>query len=140
MTERLARGLKDSKLVGIVMDSTTTSDRDLHPTLQNSEELKRRECDYLVLTQVADPRAHPTEPKIPEISIGGRAPNVETSDPPGTPPRENLEVRFALFRPGSPRAVTDTSFPAQPSANVSDSLIQAMDRVANRIGHDVKKK
>lgn len=138
MTERLARGLKDSKLIGVVMDSTTTSDRELRPTLENSEELKQRECNYLVLTQVADPRAHPTEPKIPEISIGGRAPNVDASDPPGT--RENLEVRFALFRPGSPRAVTDTSFPAQPSANVSDSLMQAMDRVANRIGHDVKKK
>jgi len=49
-------------------------------------------------------------------------------------------VRFALFRPGSPKAVTDTSFPAQPSANVSDSLMQAMDRVANRVGRDVKKK
>ena len=102
--------------------------------------MKRRECNYLVLTQVADPRAHPTEPKIPEISIGGRAPTVDTSDPPATPPRENLEVRFALFRPGSPKAVTDTSFPAQPSANVSDSLMQAMDRVANRVRRDVKTK
>src|SRR5882757_4276202 len=51
MTERLALSLKDPKLVGVVMDSSTTSDRDLHPTLQNSEELKRQECSYLVLTQ-----------------------------------------------------------------------------------------
>ena len=140
MTERLVRGLSESKLIAVVMDSTTTSDRELHPTLENSQELKRRECNYLVLTQVADPRAHPTELKIPEISIGGRAPSVDASDPPGTPPRDNLEVRFALFRPGAPKAVTDTTFPAQPSANVSDSLMQAMDRVANRIGHDLKKK
>ena len=140
MTERLARSMNESKLMAVVMDSATTSDRELHPTLENSEELKRRECNYLVLTQVADPRAHPTELKLPEISIGGRAPNVDASDPPGTPPRETLEVRFALFRPGSPKAVTDTSFPAQPSANVSDSLMQAMDRVANRVGRDVKKK
>ncbi len=139
MTERLARSMNESKLIAVVMDSATTSDRELRPTLENSEELKRRECNYLVLTQVADPRAHPTELKLPEISIGGRAPNVDASDPPGAPPRENLEVRFALFRPGSP-AVTDTSFPAQPSANVSDSLMQAMDRVANRVGRDVKKK
>lgn len=28
----------------------------------------------------------------------------------------------------------------KPSANVSDSLVQAMDRVANRVAHDLKKK
>ena len=140
MTERLVGGLIEGKLAALAMDSATTGDRELRPTLENSEELKRRECNYLVLTQVADPRAHPTELKVPEISIGGRAPNVDASDPPGAPPRETLEVRFALFRPGSPKAVTDTSFPAQPSANVSDSLMQAMDRVANRVGRDVKKK
>jgi len=49
-------------------------------------------------------------------------------------------VRFALFRPGSPKAVTDTSFGAQPSANVSDGMMPAMDRVTNRTGHEVKKK
>lgn len=140
MTERLARSLSESKLIAVVMDSATTGDRELHLTLQNSEELKRRECNDVVLTQVVDTRSHPTELKLPEISIGGKAPNVDASDPPGTPARENLEVRFALFRPGSPKAVTDTSFSAQPSPNVSDSFMQAMDRVANRIGHDVKKK
>jgi hypothetical protein len=140
MTERLARSLKEAKLIAVVMDSATTSDRELRPTLENSEDLKRRECNYVVLTQVADPRADPTALKIPEISIGGRAPNTDAGDPPGTPARENLEVRFALYRPGSPKAVTDTSFPAQPSASVSDSLMQAMDREANRIGHELKKK
>ena len=56
MTERLVRGLIEGKLAALAMDSATTSDRELRPTLENSEELKRRECNYLVLTQVADPR------------------------------------------------------------------------------------
>jgi hypothetical protein len=29
---------------------------------------------------------------------------------------------------------------AQPSVNVSDSLVQTMDRVADRVGREVKKK
>jgi hypothetical protein len=83
MTDRLAHSLTDSKVNGIVLESTTTSDRDLHPTLQNSEELKARDCDYLVLTQVVDPKSHTTEVGIPPISIGGRAPSVDASDPMG---------------------------------------------------------
>ncbi|MFY9559238.1 MAG: hypothetical protein WAQ52_03305 [Terriglobales bacterium] len=140
MTERLARSLSGSKITTIVMDSATTTDRELHPTLNNAGELKSRECDALVLTQVADPQAHPTEARIPAISIGGKRPSVDASDPPGTASRDDLEVCFALFRPGSPKAVLDTSLLAQPSANVSDSLMQAMDQVANRVGHELKKK
>jgi hypothetical protein len=34
----------------------------------------------------------------------------------------------------------DTRILAQPSGNISDSLMQAMDRVANRIGRELKKK
>lgn len=29
---------------------------------------------------------------------------------------------------------------AQPSPNVSDSLVRTMDQVANRVGHELKKK
>ncbi len=111
MTDRLAHGLRDSKLIAVVMDSTTTNDRDLHPTLENSEELKRRECDYMVLTQVADPKSRPTEPVIPPISIGGKVPSVDASDPmggqSGSPYRDSLEVNFAVFRPGSPKPVVN---------------------------------
>ena len=144
MTQRLAKSLSKSKLTSMIMDSTTTSDRDLHPTLQNSEELKRRECDYLVLTQVADPKSHPTDPEIPPISIGGKVPSADASDPlggqSGPQYRENLEVNFAVFRPGSPKAVLNTRISDQPSGNVSESMMQAMDREANRIGHELKKK
>jgi hypothetical protein len=144
MTERLARGLSDSKLIGMVMDSLTTKDRQLHSTIENAEEVKSRECDYLVLTQVSDPRAHPTEMSIPSISIGGKAPSTDVSDPMGgqsrAPARDTLDVNFAVFRTGSPKALLNTRISDQVSANVSDSLMQAVDREANRIGHDLRKK
>jgi hypothetical protein len=54
--------------------------------------------------------------------------------------RENLEINFALFRPGKPSATMNATILAQPSANVSDSLMLAMDRVANRVSHELKKK
>jgi len=143
MTERLARSLGESKLNSVVMDSATTSDRELRPTLQNSEELKRRECDYLVLTQVADPKSRPTEPVIPPISIGGKVPSVNASDPlggqSGPQYRDPLDVNFAVFRPGSTKPVLNSRILDQPSGNVSDSMMQAMDREANRIGRELKK-
>jgi hypothetical protein len=97
-----------------------------------------------VLTQVADPKSRPTEPVIPPISIGGKVPSVDASDPlggqSGPQYRENLEVNFAVFRPGSTKPVLNTRILDQPSGNVSDSMMQTMDREANRIGHELKKK
>jgi hypothetical protein len=49
-------------------------------------------------------------------------------------------VRFAVFRPGRPDATLDTEIWERSSANVSDSFLQAMDREANRVGHELKKK
>jgi hypothetical protein len=144
MTERVSKDLIHDKLAAVTMDSVTTGDRDLHPTLDNGEELKRQECDYLVLTQVTNPKASLTEPRVPSISIGGRVPSTDASDPMGGQSgpvyRENLEINFALFRPGRPSAMMNANILAQPSANVSDSLMLAMDRVANRVSHELKKK
>ena len=145
MTERLARSLSGSKVKAVAMDSSTTRDRTLHPTAENGAELKRRECDYLVLTQVTDPKDHdPTELRSPDISIGKRTPSVDASDPLGGQSgpvyRDNLGVNFALFHAGTPKAMLDTHILDQPSGNVSDSLIQTMDRVAKRISYELKKK
>jgi hypothetical protein len=54
--------------------------------------------------------------------------------------RDNLEIDFALFRAGQFDPTTKALIYERPSANVSDSLVQAMDRVANRVAHDLKKK
>ena len=144
MTERLTKSLVQNKLAAVAMDSATTDERELHPTLANGEELKRQECDYLVLTQVANPKTNLTEPRVPSIVIGGRTPSSDASDPMGgrSGPvyRDNLEINFALFRPGKVSAVINTTIVAQPSANVSDSMVQTMDRVANRVSHALKKK
>ncbi len=144
MTEHLVRGLSDQKLTAMAIESVTTSNRELRPTLKNSEELKRKECNYLVLTQVNDPKSNPTDFALPQISIGGKTPSVDASDPlggqSGPQYRDNLEVSFAVFRPGSPKPVLNTRLLDQPSANASDSMMQAMDREANRVGHELKKK
>jgi hypothetical protein len=144
MTERLTKSLVQSKLAAVAMDSATTDDRELHPTLANGEELKRLQCDYVVLTQVANPKGNLTEPRVPSIVIGGKVPSTDASDPMGGQSgpvyRDNLEIKFALFRPGKVSAVMNTTVLAQPSANVSDSLVQTMDRVANRVSHELKKK
>ena len=144
LTERLAKRLGQNKFVAVVMVSVTTDDRELRPTPANSEELKRLECDYLVLTQVANPKANLTEPRVPSIVVGGRAASTDASDPMGGQSgpayRDNLEIDFALYRSGRFAALMNATILAQPSANVSDSLVQTMDQVANRVGHELKKK
>ena len=55
--------------------------------------------------------------------------------------RDNLQINFALFRATRPTtAVVDTYALEQASANVADSFLRGMDREANRISHDLKKK
>ena len=144
MTDRLTEGLVQNKLVAVTIDSETTRDRQLHATVQNSEQMKSRECDYLVLTQVVDRKDNIADPQAPGISIGKKVPSIDASDPLGGTSgpvyRGNLEVHFAVFRPGHLKADLDTDFPAQPASTVSDSLLPAMDRVANRVSHEIKKK
>jgi hypothetical protein len=69
---------------------------------------------------------------------------VDASDPlggqSGPQYRDNVEVNFVVFRPGTPKAVLSTKMSDQLSGNVTDSLMQAMDREANRIGHALKKR
>jgi len=144
MTERVTKGLVQDKLAAVTMDSATTDDRELHPTLANGEELKRLGCDYIVLTQVTNPKTNLTEPRVPSITVGGRVPSTDASDPLGGQSgpvyRENLQIDLALFRPGKLSAMMNATILAQPSANVSDSLLQTMDRVSNRVSHELKKK
>jgi len=146
MTDRLARSLTGNKIKAVVIDSSTTSDRTLRPTLENGEGAKSRGCDYLVLTQVTDAKADhdPTQFHSTEVSVGGKVPSVDASDPLGGQSgpvyRDSLDVNFALFRPGEPKAVLDTRVLGRPSGNVSDSLMQAMDLIANRVSHELKKK
>jgi hypothetical protein len=143
MTERLIRSLKDNKINAVTMDSQTTNKHPLELSTENGQEAKEKECDYVLLSQIRDPRQHPFEPHAPEISVGGRVPSVDASDPLGGSSgpvyRENLQVAFALFRIGRFKPVLDTVVLERPSANVSDSLLPAMDHEANRVSHELKK-
>ena len=144
MTERLTRSLVQNKLAAVAMDSATTDDRDLHPTLANGEELKGLECDYLVLTQVNNPNARMSDPRAASGPTGRKLPSTDASDPMGGQSgpvyRDDLEIDFALFRRGKLEAMKKATILAQPSANVLDSLVQTMDQIANRVGHELKKK
>ena len=143
LTERLVKSLKQNKVGAVAMDSSTSSRYPLQLSKENGHELQQKNCDYVLLTQIRDPRQHPLDPRAPQISIGGRVPSVDASDPlggsSGPVHRENLEVAFALFRIGRFKPVLDTSVLERRSANVSDTLLPAMDHEANRVDHEMKK-
>ena len=138
LTDRLTRSLKQDKINAVTMDSRTTDKHPLQLSTDNGEEAKQKECDYVLLSQIRDPRQHPLEPQLPEISIGGRVPRVDASDP-SPVYRENLQVAFALFRIGRFKPVLDTVVLERPSANASDTFLPAMDHEANRVSHELKK-
>ena len=143
LTERLTESLKQNKINAETMDSRTTDKHPLELSTDNGEEAKEKECDYILLSQIRDPRQHPLEPRPPEISIGGRVPSIDASDPMGGSSgpvyRENLQVAFALFRIGRFKPILDTYVLERASANVSDTLLPAMDHEANRVDHELKK-
>jgi hypothetical protein len=56
MAARLTKSLEQNKLAALAMDSSTTNDHELHPTVENGQEMKRQECDYVLLTQVRESR------------------------------------------------------------------------------------
>jgi len=144
MTERLSKSLRDNKISNVTMDSSTTTDYKLHLTVENGDEAKSKECDYILLTQIVDPKAHPEDPHPPPISIGGKVPSIDASDPLGGSSgpvyRDNLQISVALFRVGRFEAVLDTVILAQPTGNASDNLLSAMDKESNRVGHELKKR
>jgi len=143
LTKELARRLSGDKIAAMVMESATTSDRELHPTVENGEEIKRNECGYLVLTQVTEQRLRTTGLGPPQISIGRNTPNIDASDPGngrGTSNRENLVVNFAVYRPGNPEPMLETQTLDRTSSNASDSMMDAMGQEANRIRRELKKK
>lgn len=144
MTARLARAVTDKKLLAVAMDSATGNPKDLRPTLENSEEMKEKNCDYIVLTMVTG-SSKSGGPPGDAASIGGaRVPSIDASDPMGGSSgpvyRNELEINFAIFRSGNPFPLLDTQLLERARANASDSLMDAMDREGNRVRHELRKK
>jgi len=83
LTERVSKDLRDDKINALTMDSSTTTDHKLRPTRENGEEAKSKDCDYILLTQIVDPKTRPFDPQSPQISIGGKVPSIDASDPLG---------------------------------------------------------
>jgi hypothetical protein len=144
LTERVAKDLRADKINAMTMDSSTTTDRKLHPTRENGEEAKSKDCDYMVLTRIMDPKTRPFDPQSPQISIAGKALSVDASDPLGGSSgpvyRDNLQIGFALSPVDRLKPVVDTVILAKPSGHASDNFLSAMDREANRVGSELKKK
>jgi hypothetical protein len=143
LTERLTKSLKQNKINAVTMDSWTMDKYPLELSTENGEEAKQKECDYILLSQIRDPRQHPLEPQPPQISIGSRVPSIDASDPLGGSSgpvyRENVQVVFAVFQIGRFKPVLDTYVLERPAGNVSDSLLPAMDHEANRVARELKK-
>jgi hypothetical protein len=144
MTERLSKNLRDDRINAMTVDSSTTTDRKLHPTSENGADAKNNECGYILLTQISDPKAHASDQRTAQVSVGGRVPSTDASDPLGGSSgpvyRDNVQISFALFRTDVLKPVVDDLILAQPSGSVSNNLLSAMDRESNRISHELKKK
>ena len=144
LTQRLVKTLKKNKQDAVAMDSDTTMNRILRPTRQNSDEADDKQCDYTVLTQIVENRAHPGAP--PTLRPGGPiVPDLDASathpGPGSTPPvREEMQINFAVFRERKVDPVVDSSIFQAASQGVSDSFMAGMDRVASRVSHEMKKK
>ena len=144
LTERLVKLIKRNKLEAVTMDSSTTMQPRLMPTRQNSDEAEDKHCDYTLLTQIIDIRANPGVPQTTSPRPGASVPSIDASDPLGGQSgpvyREELEIAFALFRPSHYDPIVDTYVLERASANVSDSFLSGMDRIATRVAHELKKK
>jgi hypothetical protein len=143
LTERLVKNLKRGKTDALAMDSSTTMSRKLELTRQNSGEADTKRCDYTLLTQIVENRAHPAAPAT--LRPGGPiVPSVDASDSMGGSSgpvyREEIQISFALFRSSRPDPLLDTAVLERASANVSDTFMAGMDRIANRVNHELKKK
>lgn len=139
MKERLVKSLKQDKVDAVGMDSRTTTAYPLRLSEDNGEESQQKGCDYILLTQLRDPREHPWEPHLPEISIGGPVPSTDASDQTAEA-GPNLQVAFALFRSGRFEPVVDTYVLDRTGTTVATRFWHAMDMEANRIRSELKKK
>jgi hypothetical protein len=143
LTERLVKNLRRGKVEAVAMESSTTKERTLRPTRQNSDEADHRQCDYTLLTQIVEVRAHPATPQTTKRD-GATVPSIDAADPLGGSSgpvyREEMEIAFALFGPSKYDPLIDTYVLEPASANVVDTFQAGMDRIANRVSHDVKKK
>jgi hypothetical protein len=143
LTERLVKSLRRDQLEAVAMDSSTTKEHTLRPTRQNTDEADRKQRSYTLLTQIVETRTNPAAPEtFPRA--GARVPSVDASDPMGgrSGPvyREELGIAFALFRTSRYDPVLSTFILERASANVADTFLVAMDRIANRVIREVKKK
>ena len=135
LTERLVKNLRRNKLEAVAMDSSTIKGRTLRPTRQNTDEADDKQCGYTLLTQIVETRTNPAAPQT-SPRAGAREPSVDASDPlsgsSGPVYREELGIAFALFRTSRYNPVLDTFILERASANVADTFLVAMDRIANR--------
>ncbi|HKD01223.1 MAG TPA: hypothetical protein VKB77_02300 [Terriglobales bacterium] len=142
LADRLVAGLKRNKFDAVTMDSSTSMNHRLQPTRDNADEADAKQCDYTVLTRIVENRAHPAAPLT--ARPGAIVPSVDAADTMGgnSGPvyREEMEMDFALFRTSRADPLFDTSILERASAGVSDTFQSAMDRIASRVTHEIRKK
>lgn len=143
LTERLSHSLSRDKVKNVSMDSRTTTDRELRPTEANGRESRDNDCDYILLTQIAQAPEHAIDPYKRDVVISRPTPDIDASNPAPNRrapfARDVVQIRFAIFRIGRLKPVVDTSIRAYAAQNVSDSFLPVMDRIASRVAHEVRK-
>lgn len=86
-------------------------DGKLRPTRENVDDADEKQCDFTLLTQIVEARAHPAMPEtVPRVGAG--VPSIDASDPlggrSGPVYREHMQIAFALFRPRHHEPAVDT--------------------------------
>jgi hypothetical protein len=143
LTERLVKNLQRGKVEAVAMESSTTKERTLRPTRQNTDEAEDKQCNYTLLTQIVEIRADPAAQQTTKRD-GATVPSLDAADPlsgsSGPVYLEDMEIAFALFRASKYDPILDTFVLEPASASVSETFLAGMDRIANRVSHDVKKR
>jgi hypothetical protein len=108
LAERLSSDLREDKINALTMESATTTDHKLHPTRDNGTEAKSNHCDYILLTQILDPKTVSPVPQSAQISIGGKVPSIDASDPlggaSGPVHRDNVQNQLRVVSRGAAQA------------------------------------
>ena len=136
LTDRLLKALKSNKSDAIGIPSVSTMSSDLEPSQRNRDEARDAGCDFLLLTQVSEVsasqevRSH-LAPPLPSADASER----DAYD------QNQLNLEFALFTLDKPNSkpVAHSFIPTGEPTNVTSRVLQAMDRVANRVSRELKK-
>ena len=140
LTTQLSSNLKRFKLDVLTLESRTPARRRIELDLDTAAEVRDKNCDYVLLTQIVDLRRGILGSTQPNISLGKRIPGTDASEGPGLGRQNDVQLRYALFRIGRPEPVFEDAISEQSSTSTNYNVEADVDREAARIRHELTKK